>query len=137
MAPRPTLDPRQVYRLRIAPPSPDFRLIVMPAKDDRPDSCRLGRGGVEFFRVFAQRFDGFKGDILLEMKGLPSDVTCPPQLIAGTQKTTLLAVVAAENAGPFTGSVKVKGSALINGEKVEREARPATVTWPTVLTRTS
>jgi hypothetical protein len=125
-------DPQHMYRLRITPEKPDFRLFVMPSEDYRPDACQLGQGGVQNYQIFVHRTDGFKGDITLEMEGLPPGVTCPPQVIAGAQKTALLAVLAADNAAPFTGTVKVKATAtIINGQKVIREARPATITWPT------
>jgi len=120
-------DPRQLYRLRIAPETPDFRLVVLAAEDYRPDTTLLGQGGVENYLVFAQRNDGFKGEITLEMDGLPPGVTCPPQTLGGNQKSGLLVVIAADNAAPFTGIVKVKGTAIINGQKVIREARSASV----------
>ncbi len=126
-------DPRQVYRLRIAPERPDFRLIAMPAEDYRPDSAHINQGGVQNFMVFAQRMDGFKGQITLEMEGLPAGVTCPPQVLGGNQKSTLLCVLAADDAPAFAGIVKIKGTAAVNGQKLVREARPATITWPTPL----
>lgn len=124
-------DPQHMYRLRISTERPDFRLFVMPAEDYRPDSCQLGQGGVQNFQVFASRIDGFKGDIVLEMDGLPAGVTCPPQVLAGGQKSALVAVLAADNAAAFTGPIKLKGTSIVNGQKVIREARPATVTWTT------
>jgi hypothetical protein len=44
-------------------------------------------------------------------------------------KMTPLVLSAADSAPPFTGEVRVKGTAVINGEPVVREARPATITW--------
>ena len=126
-----TADPRQVYRLRIAPERPDFRLIAMPAEDYRPDSAHVNLGGVQNFMVFAQRMDGFKGEIILEMAGLPKGVTCPSQVIGGNQKSTLLSLMAADDAEAFVGAVTIKGTATVNGQKLVREARPATITWPT------
>src|SRR5207253_7282214 len=34
------------------------------------------------------------------------------------------------DAEPWTGVLHVKGTATVRGDKVEREARPATITWP-------
>jgi hypothetical protein len=122
-------DPTHVYRLRITQEQPDFRLVVMPAEDFRPDSLLLGQGSQQTYDVFAFRRDGFKGDITISMENLPTGVTCPPQVMSANTRFVPLAVIAADNAPVFTGEVKVTGTAIINGQKVVREARPATVTW--------
>jgi hypothetical protein len=122
--------PEHVYRLRIVPERPDFRLIVMPPDTYRPDTCILGQGGNRNYTVFAQRIDGFKGEIALSVEGLPAGVTCRPQVIGPNQKQTNLVLSAADPAPEFFGEIKVKGTAVLKGTKVEREARPATVTWP-------
>src|SRR5439155_2021233 len=74
-------DPTHIYRLRILPERPDFRLIVMHPDFHRPDSCTVGQGGVENFTVYAERIDGFKGEITVSVEGLPTGVACPPQVI--------------------------------------------------------
>ena len=122
-------DPRQVYRLRVGPEKPDFRLVAMPPDNHRPDACVLGQGGHEYLQVYAQRFDGFKGDITLTVEGLPAGVTCPPQILSGNMKGTHLTLAAADNATAFTGTIKVVGTAVIAGQKVVHEARPASITW--------
>jgi hypothetical protein len=122
-------DPTHVYRLRISQEKPDFRLFVMPADETRPDTCLLCQGGTHHYTVYASRIDGFKGDIMLTMEGLPTGVNCAPQTISGNMKLTQLVLAAADNAAPFSGSVKVVGSAIVNGQKVTHTARPATVTW--------
>ena len=122
--------PTCVYRIRIAPEKPDFQLIVLPAEDYRADSCTLGRGGVNYFNVLVQRQDGFKGDIALTVEGLPEGVTCPPQSVNGASKQAILAIAAADNAPEkFEGVIKVLGTSAIGGQKIVREARPASVTW--------
>lgn len=123
-------DASHVYRMRISREKPDFRLIVMHPDAFRHDSFNLLQGGQETFAVFAQRLDGFKGDVTLSVEGLPTGVTCPQQILAGTMRSTHLVVGAADNAPDFTGEVKVVGTAMINGQKVVREARPASITWP-------
>lgn len=123
-------DPLHVYRLRLSPPAPDFRLVAMPADKHRPDTLSMGPSGRDHYTVFAARRDGFKGDIMLSVEGLPPGVTCPPQILAGKMKFAHLVLSAAADAKPFTGVVKVVGTATIDGKKVVRTARPATVTWP-------
>jgi hypothetical protein len=122
-------DPTNIYCVRISKEQPDFRLYVMPADETRPEACRLCAGGTHHYTVYAHRTDGYKGDILLTMEGLPAGVTCSPQVLAGNMKFTQLVVSAADGAAEFTGAVKVVGAAVVNGQKVTRQARPATVTW--------
>jgi hypothetical protein len=122
-------DPRHVYRLRIGPEKPDFRIIAMPPDEHRPEALTVGQGGHEYYLVHAQRFDGFKGDITLAVEGLPPGVTAAPQVLNGNMKSTHLVLTAADGAAPFIGTVKVIGTAVINGQKVVHEARPMTITW--------
>ncbi len=122
-------DPTCVYRLSIVKEKPDFRLMVMPADEHRPDTCVLGQGGAQHYTVYAQRTDGFKGEITLAVEGLPAGVTCQPQGIGGSLKFAHLVLAATDNAAVFTGSVKVVGTAVVNGQKVVHQARPATITW--------
>ncbi len=122
-------DPTHIYRVRITPEKPDYRLFVMPPDETRPDTCLLWQGGTHNYTVYAHRTDGFKGQIDLTMEGLPPGVTCVPQAISGSMKMTNLVLTAADNAAPFTGTVKVIGTAVINGQKVVQQARYATITW--------
>ena len=124
-------DPQHFYRLRITPEHPDFRLVVMPPDDYRPDACTVGQGSSRNFIVLIERHDGFKGEVALSVEGLPAGVTCPPQVLGPNMKETLLVVSASAMAPVWTGEIKIKGTAVINGAKVIREARPASITWPT------
>jgi hypothetical protein len=122
--------PRQLYRVRIAPERPDFRLVLMPSSVNAPDACIVRRGATEFYTALVTRLDGFNGEIALTAEGLPQGVSCPPQTIAAGQRQGVLVLSAAEGAPLWDGEIRVKGTATINGKKVEREARPATITWP-------
>lgn len=122
--------PRANYRLRIGAEQPDFRIIVMPPNNVAPDSTILGANGIEALDLFIWRMDGFKEPITLSAEGLPPGVTCPPQVIAGGSQSGALVLTVAENAAPFTGTFKVKGTAKVNGKDIVREARAATITWP-------
>ena len=122
--------PEHVYCVRITPERPDFRLVVMPADEHRPDACLLGQGGNTYLMVFVWRHDGFKGDIALTVDGLPTGITCKPQVATPGLKHVLLVLSADANAPIYTGEIKVKGTALIGGQAVIREARPFSITWP-------
>jgi hypothetical protein len=64
------------------------------------------------------------------VEGLPAGVTCPPQVVAPGMRQTSLVLSASPQAPVWTGAIKIKGTATINGQQVVHEARPANVTWP-------
>jgi hypothetical protein len=64
-------DPRHVYRVRVSPDRPDFRLVVMPADYYRPDGVTLLQGASEALTVFAIRQDGMNADIALTVEDCP------------------------------------------------------------------
>jgi hypothetical protein len=121
--------PRCFYRLRIAPEQPAFGLVVMPADHTRPDGFTLPQSGHADLTVVPIREDGFTGDITLSMEGLPKGVSCVPQVVGAGQRAGALVVSAAADAPAWTGAIKVKGTAIIKGQNVVREARPAGITW--------
>lgn len=123
-------DPRHVYRVRVTPDRPDFRLFLMPADGYRPDGVTLLQGASEALTVLAIRQDGMNADIALSVEGLPTGVTAIPQSLGRKLKQTTIALTAEANAPVFTGAIRVKGTAIINGQPVVREARSAVVTWP-------
>ncbi len=122
--------PRDLYAVRIVPEQPDFRLVVMPPSPTLPDAAIVRPGSAQYYTVLAWRQDGYNGEIALSAEGLPKGVTCPPnQFVGPGQKQATLVVVAAADAEPWTGTIRVKGTATVGGKKVEREARPATISW--------
>ena len=44
-------------------------------------------------------------------------------------KSTHFTLSAADNAAPFVGTVRIVGTAVIGGQKIVHEARPATISW--------
>lgn len=130
--------PRIQYRLRIGPEQPDFRLIAMAAGGGYPDATVLERNGQQLIEVFVWRRDGFDGPVTLTAEGLPAGVTASSQVLSGGASVPGrpplvqggVVLVSAGDAKNWTGALRVKGSAVIDGKTVEREARPASVTWP-------
>lgn len=121
---------QQFYRIRISAERPDYRLILMPPADNRPDSTVVPQGGHQYFTVFVWRQDGFNGDVKLTAEGLPKGVTCPPQIVGKGLRQGTLVVSAAADAPEWAGDFKIKGTATIGGQPVVREARSAGVIWP-------
>jgi hypothetical protein len=122
--------PRYLYSVRIAPETPDFRVIAMPTSAQAPDSIVLGQAGHQAFTLYVHRLDGFAGDITVAGDKLPPGVTVKPQVIAGNQKTAAIAIGAAPEAPPYAGAISLVATAVIDGKKVIREVRGATITWP-------
>lgn len=122
--------PQHTYRVRITPDLPDYTLIVMPPSDHSPEGCCVHQGSSQYYTVLAWRRDGFNGEVTLTLEGLPAGVTCPPQILGTGLRQASLVVTAAPDAPPWTGEIKVKGTARIKDQDVVREARPATITWP-------
>jgi hypothetical protein len=123
-------DVQQVYRLRITPERPDFRLIVVPPDHTRPDALTLWQGGNLDYTVFVWRQDGFKGEINLTVDGVPPGVTCKPQVIGPNVKHASLVFSAAPAAAEQVAALTIRGTAVINGQKVDHVARPASIAWP-------
>ncbi|HLJ95729.1 MAG TPA: hypothetical protein VKU02_21310 [Gemmataceae bacterium] len=122
--------PRHFYRIRITPELPDFHLIALPSDGRLPDGCCVRQNGDEYYTILVWRHDGFTGPITLTVEGLPTRVTCPPQVIGPNLKQAALVVSAGLNAPEWAGAIKLKGTATIHGQVVVREARPASITWP-------
>ncbi len=120
---------RDVYVLRVAPETPDFRLAVMPLTPHLPEGVSVPRGGATQLTVYVGRFDGFDGPITLTAENLPPGVACPPQVVGpGLTKATLV-LTAGPDAKDWAGFVMVKGAATIKEAAVSHAARPFSVTW--------
>jgi hypothetical protein len=122
--------PRHTYRVRITRDQPGFHLVAMAPDTNFPDTATVGAGGNQSLTVFAWRHDGFAGDIALSVEGLPPGVTCPPQVLAGTMRQTALVLNGAPGAAPWSGAIKVKGTATAHGRPVVVEARSGSIVWP-------
>jgi hypothetical protein len=121
--------PRCFYRLRVAPPRPDFRAVVMAPSRDLPAAVTARPDGEVAYDVYVNRTDGFADPVTVTAEGLPPGVTCKPTLIGSRMRWGTLVLSAADKAKEFTGPITVTCSATIDGRNVLREARPATITW--------
>jgi len=61
---------------------------------------------------------------------LPAGVTMKPQWIPAGQKQATVVLSAGGDARPWTGAIRIVGTAVINGDKLVREVRSATMTYP-------
>jgi hypothetical protein len=122
--------PRQLYTLRIGPDEPDYRLIAMQSSTTTPEGTLLNQAGGTAFTVFVWRFGNFNNDITLSGDDLPPGLSVKPQIISGSQKQAVVVVHADADAKPWAGAINLVGTATVKGQKLTREVRSATVTWP-------
>jgi WD40 repeat protein len=131
-------NPNFVYRLSIRPETPDFNLIAVAQSPPRIQADTrdislwtplVRRGGTTPIMIMIVRRDGFSGEVVLAVDGLPKGVTCPGATIHAKQNSTTLVLTATEDAPAWTGPIQVVGKANIGESETVREARGAAVTW--------
>ncbi len=123
-------EPRHFYRVRITAPKPDFHLVALATGEYRPAATTVLAGSQESFTIFALRQDGFVGDIAITAEGLPPGVSIAPQTVGGDLRESRFVVSAAPTAATWTGQIKILGTTTIQGKKVVRSARSASIVWP-------
>ncbi len=123
---------RHHYQLKLAPPTDDFTLVVMPSSNFRPDVLTIPKGGMNYLSVFAFREEGFKGDIVVTAEGLPAGTKAEPLTINESLNRASLVILGEDNAVESTSMPKITGTATINGKKIAREAIPVSIVWPLV-----
>jgi hypothetical protein len=121
---------RFIYRLRVAPTKPDFRLAVVPADENNPSTNVVRQGGAALAHVFALRLGGFAGDVKVEADGLPPGVSVTPVTIGPAVAEAPLVFKAEPNAPLFDGPVAVRGTAVIDGKPISHLARSGVMIWP-------
>ncbi len=121
--------PRHLYTLRLTIDEPDFRLVAMPRNQTDPDGVTLNSGGGAAFQLYVLRTGGFNETITIEGKDLPPGIAVDTQRIAPGVKVAALVVHAKTGAGDFVGGLKLTASATVDGKKLVREVRSATMSW--------
>jgi len=104
------------YRLRIAPPQPDFTLRTIP------DNPRVGKSDTAMVTVKALRKDGFDGEINLAVQNLPAGFVASPAVIPAGQSQMRLTITAPPNAASALLSPTIVGTAAIGEQTVTRKA---------------
>ncbi|MBI2481354.1 MAG: hypothetical protein HYV60_22760, partial [Planctomycetia bacterium] len=132
-------DPRNVYRLVIRPPRPDFRVVAVAEQIQAPvnaaavlaGTTSIRRGGTTLYDVRVERREGFDGEVEITAEGLPAGVTCRTTLVGASQNSGVLVFQAAEDAAAWSGNIRVVGKAAIDGKEQARYARGGVVVWET------
>ena len=105
------------YRLTIAPPHPDFALLVTP------DNPRLTKGDTAALTVHAVRFDGFGGEIAVALRNPPPGFQSSVAVIPAGQEQARLTVTDPPGGAPGLVALTLVGTAPINGAQAERTAQ--------------
>jgi hypothetical protein len=109
--------PAFAYRLRIAPPVPDFSLQLVA------DAVTVPRGGQAKLKVLAERRGGFKDAITLTMTGLPDGVSVPSVTVTPGQNAADLSLKADAGARIDVTRCTLQGTAKNGEQTLTRVAR--------------
>lgn len=131
-------DARNVYRLIVRKAEPDFALVAWGFHMNLRNGDRnalskpiaLRGGSTMALEVVAVRKDGFDGEIQLGMDNLPAGVTAAGLKIPAGKQQGMMLITAAENAPRSIAGAKLFGTADVNGAKVKRPCRVASMSWP-------
>src|SRR5690242_6177640 len=99
----------------------------MPSDNRPPEGCCFDGNGDVTYTASVSPPGGFNGPVTLSVEGLPPRVACVPQVVGSGLKQAALVLNAGLGAPDWAGEIKVKGTAVINGQTVVREARPASI----------
>jgi hypothetical protein len=107
------------YRLRLAPPRPDFALRVSPSSVN----LRAGFGAVVW--VYALREDGFAGEIGISLQDAPAGVVLSGARIPAGRDSIRMTLTAPRTPTGEPVSLHLAGHAQIGGQTVSHLAVPA------------
>jgi hypothetical protein len=108
--------PHYGYRLSVRKPAPSFSLSF---DTDRPI---VERGGAGALKITAKRWEGFEGEIQLEVLGLPKTISASPAVIKKGETQASITLKCDSGAAPEVFPVRVVGEAKINDQGVKQLA---------------
>jgi arylsulfatase A len=105
------------YRLTIRKPAPSFSLSF---DTDRPI---VERGGAGTLKITAKRWEGFDGEIALEVLGLPKVISASQAVIKKGETQASIGLKCESGAPLEVFSIRVAGEAKINDQAINQFAR--------------
>lgn len=127
-------DPRLCYRIRIAKPEPDFRLVVFDAYQSADGKApastgavSLRKGGSYQLTVYAYRSGGQNAPIHVSAEQLPEGVTTAGALIGPGATSATLVLTASETASELATQIRIVGKSKEADKELTRAARIATL----------
>ncbi|MBN01313.1 MAG: hypothetical protein CMJ77_19540 [Planctomycetaceae bacterium] len=107
------------YQLSIRPPRPDFKISVSGANPSVP------RGAGRKFGFDVERLDGFEGEIIVEVDGLPPGFSVSQPIVIEAEHLrawgTITASADAQVDEETAKQSRVRATAVIDGKKVTRD----------------
>jgi hypothetical protein len=128
--------PRYQYVLRLTKVEPDFYPVVFHKTPSDPTCPVVGRGGSAFYELCLNRRN-FNGPVTIEAEGLPKGLSCPPVHVSPQGQFANIVFTASADAAPWSGAIRLKAWAMIDGKKIEREVRCSQRRWPIANINTS
>ena len=107
------------YRLRIAPPRPDFALRMTPS------SLSMRAGTVAPFTVHVLRRDGFEGDVELVLKDAPAGFALSGGRVPSGRDRVRMTLAAPREPVDQRVALQLEGRAGIGGKTVGRPVLPS------------
>lgn len=131
-------DARNIYRLIIRQPTPDFAVVAWPLHRELRNGDRnalskpiaLRPGQTMPWDVVAIRRDGFDGPIEVSLEGLPAGVRAECLTIPAGQTHGHLLVTADPDALAGYTIANLYADAVVNDTPIRRMAHYASQTWP-------
>jgi hypothetical protein len=120
--------PRFVYALSIGKPKPDFYPVAFHETPVAPSCPLVRRGGAAFCELCLNRRN-FHGAVTIEAEGLPKGVSCPPIHVSPQTEFATIVFTAAPDAPDWSGAIRLKAWAVIEGKRLEREVRWSQRRW--------
>jgi hypothetical protein len=111
--------PRHTYALRIAKPEPDMHPVAFHSTNPHPTCPLVRAGGSDHLEVYLNR-QHFNGPAVIEVKGLPPGVSCPPVHVSAQGQHASVVFTAAEDAKGWEGPITLTVTAEAAGKKITR-----------------
>jgi hypothetical protein len=105
-----------IYALTARRQTPGFSLAL------GAERIAVRRGGEASWNVTVQREDGFKGEVVIEVCGLPAGLVAKPLQIKPDQGGGKIELTAAANASLQAVGVEMTGKAMVDGKEMTRKA---------------
>jgi hypothetical protein len=127
---------RYQYVLRLASNEHDFYPVVVHETPSDPSCPVIRQGGSAHYELCLNRRE-LSGPVTIEAEGLPPGVKCPPAFVSPQGQFVNVVFTAAADAPEWSGAIRLKAWAMIDGKRVERPVRCAQRRWPIANINTS
>lgn len=120
--------PRHQYVVRLRKAEPDFFPVVFPDTNPEPTATLVRQGGSAWMELCLNR-RALRGGVVVEVKGLPPGVTCPPVHVSPQTEFANLVFTASPDVRDWSGTIRLEATATVEGRSFVREPRPVQRRW--------